>query len=41
MARLSLRKLCEGNLEGGSFNGGSGRCVKGPRWEAGGLSTGD
>jgi len=38
--RLSQRKLCEGNLEGGSFNGGHEQCVKGPLWGAGGLSTG-
>ena len=38
---LSLMGLCEGNLEGGSFNGGPGGCVKGPRWGAEGLSTGD
>jgi hypothetical protein len=40
---LSLRELCEGNLEGGSFTGEPGGCVKegsgdghlcqyGPRW---------
>ena len=38
---LSLRELCEGNLEGDTFNGNPGGCVKGPRWGAGGLSTGN
>jgi len=38
---LFLRELCEGNLEGGSFNGDPGRCVEGPHWGARGLSTGD
>jgi len=33
--------LPEGNLEGGSFNGDPGGCVKGPRWGAGGSSTGE
>ena len=38
---LFLREVCEGNLEGGSFNGDPGRCVKGPHWGAGGSSTVD
>ena len=37
---MSLRELCEGNLEGGSFNGDPEGCVKGPRWGAGGSSSG-
>jgi len=41
VGHLSLRELCEGNLDGGSFNGNIGGCVKGPRWGAGGSSTGD
>jgi len=38
---VCLRELCEGNLEGGSFNRDPGGCVKGPHWGAGGSSTGD
>jgi len=40
VGNLSLRELCEGNLDGGSFNGNAGGCVKGPCWGAGGSSTG-
>jgi len=41
VGHLSLRELCEGNLDGGSFNGNAGGCVKGPRWEAWCSSTGN
>ena len=30
VGHLSLRELCEENLDGGSFNGNPGGCVKGP-----------